>query len=92
MYKIEVGNYHIVEMHTASGAKGKEKIHYEAAEPKSVKLEMDKFLAWLNDDTDIDWVLKAAIAHFWFIIIKHTSLNERQHLVLNKSLDGLTEN
>jgi Fic family protein len=30
---------------------------------------MDIFLNWFNSDTKIDIVLKAAIAHFWFIII-----------------------
>lgn len=30
---------------------------------------MDKFLAWFNEEVKLDPVLKAAIAHFWFIII-----------------------
>lgn len=30
---------------------------------------MDKFLEWFNADISIDWVLNAAIAHFWFIIV-----------------------
>jgi Fic family protein len=30
---------------------------------------MDKFLDWFNNDNQLDPVLKAAIAHFWFIII-----------------------
>jgi Fic family protein len=30
---------------------------------------MDKFLNWFNNDNALDPVLKAAIAHFWFIII-----------------------
>ncbi len=30
---------------------------------------MDLFLDWFNKETEIDEVLKAAIAHFWFIII-----------------------
>lgn len=69
MYKIEVGNYRTGEMQIVSGAMGKEKIHYEAVEPKLVKQEMDKFISWMNEDTVIDLVLKSAIAHFWFIII-----------------------
>lgn len=56
-------------MQVVSGAMGKEKIHYEAVKPELVKPEMDKFLAWFNRDENIDPVLKAAIAHFWFIII-----------------------
>ena len=69
MHKIEVGRYRTGEMQIVSGAMGKEKIHYEAVVPQLVKAEMNKFLYWFNDDVNIDPVLKAAIAHFWFIII-----------------------
>jgi Fic family protein len=68
-YKIEVGRYRTGEMQVVSGAMGKEKVHYEAVKPQLVKAEMDKFLNWLNKDNSLDLVLKAAIAHFWFIII-----------------------
>lgn len=69
MYKIEVGRYRTGEMQVVSGAMGKEKIHYEAVAPQMVKAEMDKFLNWINYEVQLDPVLKAAIAHFWFIII-----------------------
>ncbi|NLN73213.1 MAG: Fic family protein [Bacteroidales bacterium] len=68
-YKIEVGKYRTGEMQVVSGAMGKERIHYEAIASKSVKSEMDRFLDWFNNDNQIDNILKAAIAHFWFIII-----------------------
>ncbi len=68
-YKIEVGRYRTSEMQVVSGAMGKEKVHYEAVKPEFVKAEMDKFLDWFNNDNSLDLVLKAAIAHFWFIII-----------------------
>ncbi len=69
MYKIETGHYRTGEMQIVSGAMGKEKIHYEAIPAQFLKTEMDKFLDWLNSNVEIDLVLKAAIAHFWFIII-----------------------
>ncbi|MBE8721218.1 Fic family protein [Sphingobacterium pedocola] len=69
MYKIEVGRYRTGEMQIVSGAMGKEKIHYEAVAVEAVKKEMDNFLDWFNNDSSTDLVLKAAIAHFWFIII-----------------------
>jgi Fic family protein len=69
MYKIEIGHYRTEKMQIVSGAMGKEKIHYEAVPPALVKTEMEKFLKWLNKDIKTDPVLKAAIAHFWFIII-----------------------
>lgn len=68
-YKIEVGKYRTNEMQVVSGAMGKEKIHYEAVSYTHVKREMDTFLYWFNNNENIDPVLKAAIAHFWFIII-----------------------
>ncbi len=68
-YKIEVGQYRTGEMQVVSGAMGKEKVHYEAVKPELVKPEMDKFLDWFNNDNNLDLVLKAAVAHFWFIII-----------------------
>jgi Fic family protein len=69
IYKIEAGCYRTGEMQIVSGPMGKEKIHYEAVAPPLVKTEMDKFLHWFNDTVEMDLVLKAAIAHFWFIII-----------------------
>ncbi len=68
-YLIEVGRYRTGEMQVVSGAMGKEKVHYEAVKPERVKTEMDKFLNWFNNENRLDPVLKAAIAHFWFIII-----------------------
>jgi len=68
-YLIEVGRYRTGEMQVVSGAMGKEKVHYEAVKPELVKTEMDKFLNWFNNENSLDPVLKAAIAHFWFIII-----------------------
>lgn len=68
-YSIEVGRYRSGEMQVVSGAMGKEKVHYQAVKPEKVKSEMNKFLTWLNKEDKLDPVLKAAIAHFWFIII-----------------------
>ena len=68
-YEIETGQYRTRVMNVVSGAMGKEKVHYEAVKPELVKKEMDKFLDWFNNDHSLDLVLKAAIAHFWFIII-----------------------
>jgi Fic family protein len=69
MYKIDTACYRKGEMQVVSGPMGKEKVHYQAPPPSEVKKEMDLFLHWFNNETKIDPVLKAAIAHFWFIII-----------------------
>lgn len=69
MYRIEAGQYRTGGMQVVSGAMGKEKVHYVAPEYKTVKHEMDVFLEWLNREVEMDAVVKAAVAHFWFIII-----------------------
>ena len=69
LYQIEVGRYRTGEMQIISGAMGKEKIHYEAVSAQDLQTEMNQFLAWINNDNLLDPVIKAAIAHFWFIII-----------------------
>ena len=69
MHRIDAGCYRDGEMQVVSGPMGKEKIHFQAPSPNAVKKEMDEFLHWFNQETEIDEVLKAAIAHFRFIII-----------------------
>jgi Fic family protein len=67
--KIDVARYRSVGMKVVSGALGREKIHFEAPAPEKVFTEMENFLAWFNADNAIDAVLKAAIAHLWFVTI-----------------------
>ncbi|MEI7526284.1 MAG: Fic family protein [Mariniphaga sp.] len=69
LHRIDAGCYRKGEMQIVSGPMGREKVHYQAPKPDHVKQEMDLFLNWINDENKIDEVLKAAIAHFWFIII-----------------------
>ena len=69
MQRIDTGCYRKGDMQVVSGPMGKEKIHYHAPSPEKVKQEMDLFLDWFNGESKLDAVLKAAIAHFWFIII-----------------------
>ena len=69
LFKIEVGRYRTREMEVVSGPMGMETVHYQAPEPERVPAEMQKFLTWFNSDDAMDLVLKAAIAHFWFVTI-----------------------
>lgn len=69
MVRIDTGSYRKDEMQIVSGPMGKERIHFQAPAHELVKPEMDVFLNWINRDVKLDGVLKAAIAHFWFIII-----------------------
>jgi len=72
MYKITVGQWRTSDtgpMQVISGAMGREKIHYEAPEAAIIDHEMNVFLTWCNSKQKLDPVLKAGIAHFWFVTI-----------------------
>ncbi|VGO15742.1 Adenosine monophosphate-protein transferase SoFic [Pontiella desulfatans] len=56
-------------MQVVSGPMGREKVHFEAPEAEKLKGEMATFLEWFNKPLEIDPVIKAAIAHFWFVTI-----------------------
>lgn len=56
-------------MQVVSGQIGDEKVHYEAPPAERLEAEMTKFLAWENAQDATDPVLKAAIAHLWFVTI-----------------------
>lgn len=69
MYKIDVAKYRTGDMQVVSGAMGKEKVHYEAPEAERIETEMNRFIHWFNSPGQIDPVIKAGIAHFWFVTI-----------------------
>ena len=72
MHKIMVGGWRTVEagpMQVVSGPIGKEKIHFEAPVAELLEMEMTTFLAWLANEDDIDPVIRAGIAHLWFVTI-----------------------
>ena len=56
-------------MQVVSGPIGKERVHFEAPDAARVDFEMLRFLDWFNSSTPDDAVLKAGIAHFWFVTI-----------------------
>lgn len=56
-------------MREASGPIGREKIHYEAPSPIHLEAEMTQFIAWANEDSGTDPVLRSALAHFWFVTL-----------------------
>lgn len=72
MYKIIIGTWRddsTGPMQVVSGALGKEKVHYQAPAVNQLENEMQIFLYWLNHDQNTDLVLKAGIAHLWFITL-----------------------
>ena len=73
MQPIKVAHYRTVEtgpMQVVSGAIGNERVHFEAPHADLVPAQMDEFLRWFNAATpEIDPVIKAGVAHLWFITI-----------------------
>ncbi len=72
MYKITVGDWRkegTGPMQVVSGPMGKERVHFEAPDYTLVEKEMNVFLEWVEKNTAIDLVLKAAVAHLWFVTI-----------------------
>jgi Fic family protein len=72
MRKITVGTWRDDKsgpMQVVSGPIGRERIHYEAPTAAVLDKEMSAFIDWFNNNNDVDPVLKAAIAHLWFVTI-----------------------
>ncbi len=56
-------------MQVISGPVGKEKVHFEAPKSKRLNREMTAFLKWFEGKDATDLVLKAGLAHLWFVTI-----------------------
>ncbi|PJI84290.1 Fic family protein [Yoonia maricola] len=69
MTKITVGHWRPGPMQVVSGPYGRERVHFEAPAADRLDAEMDRFLKWLDRAPDTDPVIKAAIAHLWFVTI-----------------------
>ena len=72
MTKITVGDWRTDKsgpMQVVSGPMGRERVHYEAPAAGRLKREMKQFLASFNKNDGTDLVLKAGVAHLWFVTI-----------------------
>ncbi len=72
MHRITVGAWRAPRadpMRVVSGPTGRERVHFEAPPAKRLPKEMRAFLAWFNGREPLDHVLRAAIAHLWFVTI-----------------------
>lgn len=72
MLRIAVGRWRDEEagpMQVVSGPFGREKVHFEAPPASRVAGEMAAFLEWFDSPDTLDPVLRAAIAHLWFVTI-----------------------
>lgn len=73
MTKIVVGAWRTEQsgpMQVVSGPIGRERVYYEAPAADRLENEMNAFLDWFNaSGNGLDPVLKAGIAHLWFVTI-----------------------
>ncbi len=73
MQKIVVGNWRKNPiddpMQVVSGPMGKERVHFQAPDSAVINKEMKLFLIWFNATVEANPLLKAAIAHLWFVTI-----------------------
>lgn len=56
-------------MQVVSGPIGRERVHYEAPAAPRLDAEMQSFLDWFDAPHDGDPVIRAAVAHLWFVTI-----------------------
>lgn len=71
LYKITVATWRQGEgaMQVVSGPLGHEKVHYEAPPSHLVPPMMDDLLRWLEEEKDVDPLVKAAVVHLWFVTV-----------------------
>lgn len=56
-------------MQVVSGPVHRQKVHYEAPPAHRLEAEMRDFLNWFNADNQDDPVIKAGLAHVWFVTV-----------------------
>ncbi|MGI9559108.1 MAG: Fic family protein [Thermodesulfobacteriota bacterium] len=68
-HKITTGKWRTHGVQVVSGREGRMRVHFVAPPAERVPKEMDDFLSWFNSPSSMDPVIKAAVAHLWFVII-----------------------
>jgi len=72
MYKVLVGCWRddsTGPMQVVSGPMGKEKVHFQAPAAANIDKEIQLFFKWINSRPKLDLVIKAALAHLWFVTL-----------------------
>jgi Fic family protein len=69
IYKIRTAAWREGGMQVVSGAEGNEKVHFEAPVAERVGPEMAAFLNWFNSGEEIEPLIKAGLAHLYFVTI-----------------------
>ena len=72
MLQIRIGNWREDSngpMQVVSGPVGLQKVHFEAPPANLLNVEMSDLLSWFNVDQKVDPLVKAGLAHLWFVTI-----------------------
>lgn len=73
IHKVVAGNWRdnpkTDPMQVVSGPMNRQQVHYQAPDAELLEDEMKTFLDWFNTGNNTDPVIKAAIAHLWFVTI-----------------------
>lgn len=56
-------------MQVISGAIGQEKVHFVAPAREVLNNECDQFIKWFNSTVDMDGIIRAGLAHLWFVTL-----------------------
>ncbi|MGI4815289.1 MAG: Fic family protein [Janthinobacterium lividum] len=56
-------------MQVVSGPIGRQRVHFEAPPAARLPGDVGRFLEWFNAHADCDGLLKAAVAHLWFVTL-----------------------
>ena len=67
--RVRAGAWRTGPARVVSGHVGRERVHFEGPEPGRVPGEMSAFLEWFNRPPETDGVLRAGIAHLWFVAV-----------------------
>ena len=56
-------------MQVVSGPVGRRKVHFQAPPATVLPSEVARFLTWANDQTEVPALIKAGLAHLWFVTL-----------------------
>ena len=72
MHKVRTGAWRGDEtgrMQVVSGPIGRQRVHYRAPPAQQIKAEMQSFLDWFDRRNGPEGLLRAGIAHLWFVTV-----------------------
>ena len=67
--RVQAGAWRTGPVQVVSGPAGRERVHFEAPAAERVSGEMERFLDWFNTPSGAGGVIRAGMAHLWFVAI-----------------------